>query len=132
MKTIKNNASVSGFLNAVEDNERRKDAKMLLKMMKEATGDKPHMWGDSIIGFGEYSYTRSNGQEFEWFQIGFSPRKNALSLYFMPGHDAHKKLLDQLGKHKTGAGCLYITRLSEVDLDVLQQVMGAAVAVARK
>jgi hypothetical protein len=122
-KTVKNNASVEDFLNAVEHATRKKDAFTLLEMMKEITGEQAAMWGDSIVGFGEYHYKYDSGREGDFLMIGFSPRKTSTTLYIMNGFDRYDELLGQLGKHKTGRSCLYITNLKNVDLDVLQTLI---------
>lgn len=122
-KTVKNNASVEDFLNAVEHTTRKKDAFTLLEMMKEITGEQAAMWGDSIVGFGEYHYKYDSGREGDFLMIGFSPRKTSTTLYIMNGFDRYDELLGQLGKHKTGRSCLYITNLKNVDLDILQTLI---------
>jgi hypothetical protein len=92
-------------------------------MMKEITGEQAAMWGDSIVGFGEYHYKYDSGREGDFLMIGFSPRKTSTTLYIMNGFDRYDELLGQLGKHKTGRSCLYITNLKNVDLDVLQTLI---------
>ncbi len=126
VKTKPNDASPSKFVNAIEDDQKRKDCKLLMKMMKAATGKRPKMWGDSIVGYGSYHYKYKSGREGDWFLIGFSPRKREISLYIMDGFDAHQKLLKKLGKHKTSVCCLYIKRLADVDVDVLEKVIHAS------
>jgi hypothetical protein len=127
LKTKENNASVEGFLQTVDDETKRKDAGEILNMMKKATGEKPRMWGTSIIGFGNYIYeSPKTGRSGEWFMIGFSPRKQNITLYLMPGVTYYKELVDQLGKYKTGGSCLYINKLSDVDTKVLKQLLAAA------
>lgn len=122
-KTVKNNASVEDFLNAVEHATRKKDAFTLLEMMKEITEEPPVMWGNSIVGFGEYHYRYDSGREGDFLMIGFSPRKTSTTLYIMNGFDRYDELLGQLGKHKTGRSCLYITNLKHVDLGILQTLI---------
>ena len=92
-------------------------------MMREITGKEPKIWGKSIIGFGKYSYQRKNGQEFEWFNVGLSPAKAHLSIYVMYDINTEPKLLERLGKHKTGKGCLYIKSLADVELDALKEII---------
>lgn len=123
LKTQKTSASVSEFIASIADEARRQDAKQLLAIMRKVTGKPPKMWGDSIIGFGTYQYTRSNGDTGEFLATGFSPRKAALSLYIMPGYSDMQPLLAKLGPHKTGKGCLYIRRLEEVDTKVLERII---------
>ncbi len=128
LKTKKNDSSVEGFLNSVEQDQKREDSFKILRMMKEITGDEPKMWGDSLIGFGATKYTYSNGKEGDWFQVGFSPRKQNLSLYLWGMYlerqsEEFQQLMARLGKHKLGKGCLYINKLADVDLDVLEELI---------
>jgi Domain of unknown function (DU1801) len=123
LKTKKNEQSVEGFLETVADQQKRQDSLTVLKMMKKAAHADPKMWGDSIIGFGSTHFKYASGRELEWFLLGFSPRKQALTLYLELSLVDQSDLLEKLGKHKTGRGCLYINSLSEVNLDVLQQMM---------
>lgn len=124
IKTTVNDASVEDFINKVGDEAKKQDSLALLKMFKTITGEQPKMWGSSIIGFGQYHYkSERSRQEGDWMLTGFSPRKQNLTLYFMPGFDSYKPLLDKLGKHKTSRGCLYINKLSDVDIDVLEQLI---------
>lgn len=128
LKTKKNAASVTEFLDAVANEQRRSDAFALLKLMQKATGKKPKMWGGSIVGFDEYHYRYDSGHEGDMCMIGFSPRSSAMVLYTLPGADEEAALLKQLGKHKRGKGCLYISKLSDVDLAVLEKLMRTAYA----
>jgi hypothetical protein len=124
LKTKKNNASVKTFIAAVENETRRKDSEVLLKLFEEVTGEKAMMWGTSIIGFGEYHYKHERStQEGDWPLTGFSPRKTSLSIYIMPGFKKYQKLLDELGKHKHSVSCLYINKLADVDLTVLKKLI---------
>lgn len=127
LKTKKNKASVSAFLDSITDDQQRKDAKTIAKIMREVTGKTATMWGDSIVGFGQYDYKYPSGQEGTWPLIGFSPRKGNLSLYIMDGFKERAALLKKLGKHKTGKACLYIKRLEDVDLGVLKKLIAASV-----
>lgn len=122
-KTQPNNSDVLAFLNAVEHKKRREDSLKVLDMMTEITGEKPVMWGDSIIGFGQYTYKYTSGRQGEWFYTGFSPRKQNLTLYIMDGFKKRPELLEQLGKCKTSKACLYINKLEDVDEKVLRQVI---------
>jgi hypothetical protein len=131
-KTQKTKASVTDFINGVADESRRKDCRTVLKLMKDATGAPPRMWGSSIVGFGDFRYKSRSGREGDWFLIGFSPRKDSLTLYLMPGLQAHAARLRVLGKHKTGGSCLYIRQLSQVDQTVLKQLIADGVKAARK
>lgn len=124
LKTKENNASVEGFLQTVADEGQRKDAAEILNMMKKITGEKPKMWGTSIIGFGNYIYeSPKTGRSGEWFITGFSPRKQNLTIYIMPGFAAYNDLLKKLGKHKTGGGCLYFNKLAEIDVNILKELI---------
>jgi hypothetical protein len=122
IKTKPNDASVTQFLDSVEEEQKRKDSFELLEMMKSITGKEPAMWGDSIVGFDQYAYTNSKGEVNHWPAIGFSPRKQSLTLYIMPGFDRFGGLLEKLGKHKTSKGCLYINKLDDVDQGVLREL----------
>lgn len=127
LKTKQTNASVKDFLNQITDEERRKDCFAVLKMMEEITGDKPKMWGPSIVGFGTYHYKYASGQEGDWPIAAFSPRKKDLTLYFMPGFQDQAELMKQLGKHSTGKSCLYVKRLSDIHLPTLKKLIKASV-----
>ncbi len=123
LKTQKNNASIKEFLDAVEHSTRRKDSFRVLELMRDITGDQGSMWGDSIVGFGDFSYTNSTKQEYKWFKTGFSPRKQSLTLYIMDGFDTYNEILTRLGKHKIGKSCLYINKLDDIDLGVLRELI---------
>jgi len=127
VKTKVNEASVEGFLNSVADEQARKDCFEILKMMKQVTKEEPKMWGASIVGFGSYHYKGASGREGDWMLIGFSPRKQNLTLYLMHGFDVHKDLLKKLGKHKTSMGCLYIKNLDDVDKKILKELVTESV-----
>lgn len=127
IKTTETSASVEGFINAIPDEQKRKDSFAILELMKRATGEEPKMWGASIIGFGNLRYeSPTSGRQVDWFKIGFSPRKANLSLYLMD-LSVHEANLPRLGKHKTGAGCLYINKLADVDVNVLKEMIDVAV-----
>ena len=115
--------SVTAFLDAVPNAVRQADAKQICAILQEMTGLEPRIWGKSIVGFGKYTYQRKNGDEFEWFHVGFSPAKAHLSLYVMYDINEEAELLARLGPHKTGKGCLYIKRLEQVNMDVLKQLL---------
>lgn len=117
-KTQKTKASVAAFIAAVEDETRRKDAKIVDKMMREITGEKPVMWGPSIIGYGAYQ-----AKSGPWPRTGFSPRKANLVVYIMPGFKEYEPLLKKLGKHKTGKSCLYINKLADVEESALRELI---------
>ena len=125
-KTQITSASVEDFLNAVEDEQKRKDAFEVLRLMRELSGKEAKMWGPSIVGFGTYHYKYASGREGNFMRIGFSPRKTALTLYIMAGFSRYDTLMKQLGKYKTGKACLYIKRLEDVDQTVLLELMKAS------
>ena len=123
-KTKATNQNPTDFLNKVEPEQKRLDSFTLLELFQKITHEKPVMWGPSIVGFGKYHYkSERSAQEGDWFLVGFSPRKQNLTLYIMHGNDKNQELLAKLGKHKTSSGaiggCLYISKLSDVDLKVL-------------
>lgn len=128
LKTRKNQKSVKKFLDSVEHQGRREDAREILALMEEVTGEEPQMWGDSIVGFGSYHYRYASGREGDWFLVGFSPRKQNLTLYIMSGFSKYDDLLDKLGKHRTGKSCLYLNRLDDVDRKVLRRLVKESVA----
>ena len=123
IKTKVNDASVEGFLNSVEDDQKRKDSFEIIKMMKQATKEEPKMWGSAIIGFGSYHYKYESGREGDMPIIGFSPRKQSLTLYVGLGDDSENPLLKKLGKYTTSKVCLYIKKLADVDRTVLQELI---------
>ncbi len=127
LKTQKTNASVIDFLNAVSDEKKRDDSFKILQLMKEITGEEPSMWGPSIIGFGSYHYKYASGRENDWFLTGFSPRKQNLTIYFMSDFPKKSELLLKLGKFKTGKSCLYISRLEDVKMSILRQLIQESV-----
>lgn len=124
--------SVSEFINSIEDKQKRADAKAVSTMMRKATGSRAKMWGSSIVGFGEYHYQYDSGREGDFMITGFSPRKQALTVYIMPGFGRYESLLHKLGKYKIGKSCLYIKRLSDVDGKVLEQLVTKSVQYMRK
>ena len=125
-KTRPTAGSVSAFLNALENETRRRDAKTVLAMLKRVTGLKPRMWGGSIVGFGKYAYRTDAGREGEWAMIGFSPRKANLVVYIMQGLAAYESILERLGPYKTGKSCLYLTSLERIDTAVLEELAAAS------
>ena len=128
LKTKPTTSSVEDFLNGVDNEVKRRDSFVILNMMQEATGCEPVMWGSSIVGFGTYHYKYASGQEGDWPLIGFSPRKQAFSLYIMTGFDRYAHLMESLGKYKTGKGCLYINRLEDIQLPTLEKLVQLSVA----
>ncbi len=127
LKTKKNNASVKEFLDSIEDEAKRKDCKEIAKMMRKATGKNAKMWGDAIIGFDEYTYKYASGREGDWMRIGFSPRKQNITLYIMDGFRKYDELMEKLGKHKTGKSCLYVKKLDDVDKEILNELIEGSV-----
>ncbi len=114
------------------DPVRKSECEVIVKIMQKITKEEPRMWGASMVGFGQYHYTYESGREGEWFICGFSPRKANLTLYLMSGFDNHEELLSKLGKYTTGKSCLYIKRLSDVDLDVLKKLIAGSVTFMNK
>lgn len=123
LRTRPTNVSVSSFIDAVENDTRRKDAKTLLAMMKKVTGEKPKMWGPSIIGFGEYHYKYDSGREGDMLAVGFSPRKANMVLYVLGSLSEDEPLLKQLGPYKNGKSCLYVSSLDKVDVPTLEKIV---------
>jgi hypothetical protein len=132
LKTKQNDASVEKFLNGIADKSAREDCLAILQLMKQATKAEPKMWGTSIIGFGNYHYKYESGREGDWPLTGFSPRKQNLTLYIIPGFVRYAELMQKLGKYKTGKSCLYIKKLADVDLVVLKQLVKESVACMTK
>lgn len=126
-KTTKTDASVTDFLNGVEPERKREDSFAIVELMQDVTGKQPAMWGSSIVGFGSYHYKYASGREGDWPAVGFSPRKQNLTLYIMGGFNGHEELLEKLGKHSTGKGCLYIKRLEDVDQPTLRELIKRSV-----
>lgn len=124
-KTVETEASVTEFLEGVENETRRRDALALLELMREVSGVEPRMWGPSIVGFGRYHYRYDSGREGDWMRIGFSPRKGNLAIYLLFPSEETQRLLDRLGKHKTGVSCLYVNKLADVDAAVLRELIAA-------
>jgi len=122
-KTVENEGSVSDFLSQIQDDKRREDANAMNELMIQITGQQPKMWGGSIVGFGRYHYKYESGREGDFMKIGFSPRKQNLTLYIMPGFDRYDDLMIRLGKYKLGKSCLYIKRIEDIKLEVLQELI---------
>ena len=132
LKTKVNNASVDKFLKTVKDEQVREDCYKILEIMQKATKAEPKMWGTSIVGFGSYHYKYASGREGDWMLTGFSPRKQNLTLYIMPGFYEYDDLLKKLGKHTTGKSCLYIKRLEDVDTKILKELVAQSVKKMKK
>ena len=127
-KTKPTGKSVEEFLDSVGHEWRRADARAVLQIMKRVTGLEPELWGPSLVGFGRYHYKYDSGREGDFFRSGFSPRKSSLVIYLIAGFEPHKELMDRLGKYKTGRSCLYVNKLEDVDLGVLEELIAASVA----
>jgi len=132
VKTKVNDASVAGFLNSVADEQKRKDSFEIVKIMKQIAKEEPEMWGPSIVGFGSYHYKYESGREGDSPMIGFSPRKQNITLYIMPGFEDYQGQLNRLGKYSTGKSCLYIKKLSDIDVDVLKELITGSLKAIRQ
>jgi len=126
-KTKPTKLSVTAFIKGIESPDMRRDAKKVSAMMRKTTGSRARMWGPSIVGFGEYHYKYDSGREGDFMITGFSPRKQALTLYVVPGFKPFEPLMKKLGKYKTGKSCLYIKRLSDIDESVLEKLIAGSV-----
>jgi hypothetical protein len=127
LKTKLNDASVEDFLNKIDDQNKREFSFKILDLMKKVTKAEPKMWGTSIIGFGTYRYKYKSGQEGDWMQVGFSPRKQAMTLYIMSGFSRYEELLSKLGKFKTGKSCLYLKKEEDLNFKVLKELVSQSV-----
>lgn len=123
LKTKPTDQSVEAFLNEIPDLKKRQDCFTLLELMKQVTGAEPRMWGSNIVGFGQQHYKYQSGREGDWFAVGFSPRKQNLTLYLSYGFDHNQDLLNRLGKHSTGKACLYIKKLDDIDMGALKELI---------
>ena len=125
LATVETDKNVNELINSIESESKREDARILIDLFRDISGVEPKVWGDNyIIGFGKYNYQRKGGkEEYEWFNMGFAPRKSKITLYLTMDISEYQHILDRLGKHKIGKGCLYINRLSDVDLDVLRELI---------
>jgi len=123
LKTKPNKLSVEKYLNSIKDEQKKKDSFNVLELMKKVTKEDPIMWGPSIVGFGKYHYKYESGREGDMCMVGFSPRKNALTVYIMPGFTRYDDLMKKLGKYKTGLSCLYIKKLEDIDMKVLTDLI---------
>lgn len=131
LKTKENSASVAAFLDAIEDTQKRADAKKIAAMMRKATGSRAKMWGKGMVGFGSYHYKYASGGEGDWMLIGFSPRMQNLTMYIMTGFKEFDTLMSRLGKYKTGKSCLYVKRLADIDLKVLESLLQQSIGYMR-
>ena len=124
LKTQRTGQNVDAFLQAIPDEQKRRDCVTIRDLMREATGSEPVLWSGGIVGFGTYRYRYASGRRGEWFLTGFAPRKQNITLYIMAGFEQYDELMQRLGTYKTGKACLYIKRLADVDLAVLKQLVG--------
>ena len=127
LKTKVNDADVVAFLNGVADERKRQDCFAVLELMRRVTGEEPKMWGASIVGFGAYHYVYATGNSGDWLLTGFAPRAQNITLYIIAGFDQYPDLMARLGKYKTGKSCLYVKRLADVDLTVLEELVAMSV-----
>jgi hypothetical protein len=127
LKTQQNDADVDAFLASIEDEQKREDSKVLRQLMADVTKAPAKMWGSSIVGFDTFHYKGKSGREGDWIVIGFSPRKANLTLYIMDGYDNYQELLGRLGKHSTAKSCLYIKKLTDIDMAVLRELVERSV-----
>ena len=132
LKTKKTGASVAMYLNAIADKQKRADCKAVARIMRDATGKRARMWGGSLVGYGSYDYKYASGREGTWFICGFSPRAQNIAIYIMPGFSGFKKLMNKLGKYKTGKSCLYIKKLEDVDQKTLEELIAGSVKEMRR
>lgn len=132
LKTRPGDAGVDAFLDSVDNENRREDARRVVAMMQRVTQEPPRMWGDRIVGFGSYHYRYASGREGDWPLVGLSPGKRNLTLYIMPGFDDYQTLLARLGKHRTGKSCLYLNKLQGIDMRALEDLVRQSVADMRR
>jgi len=126
LKTRRTGASVDEFIGAIADESVRQDCRVLVDMLRRVTGAEPEMWGDSIVGFGNYHYKLANGRQNDWFYLGFARRKREFALYVVADMERFDDQIQRLGKYRTSKYCLYVKRLSDIDLDVLEQIAVAS------
>jgi len=132
LKTRENKASVTDFINKIDDKQKRADCRAIAKMMRDATGKRAKMWGATIVGFDKYDYNYESGRSGTFMQTGFSPRAKNITVYIMPGFSKYSSLMKKLGKYKTGKSCLYINRLEDVDRKVLARLIRESVKEMRR
>ena len=132
LKTKPTEISVLQFIESIDDEVKKKDCFYLYDLMTKVSGSEPVMWSGSIVGFGDWHYKYKSGREGHWFVMGFSPRKQNLTIYIMDGFAGHSALIDQLGKHKTGKSCLYVKKLADIDLTVLKKLVEESYAHFKK
>lgn len=125
-KTARNDADPLEFIARLDNPQRQEESRELLNLFKQRTGEEPVMWGDSIVGFGSYDYQYESGRSGSWMRVGFSPRKQQMTVYIMPGFDRYEELLESLGPHSVGKSCLYLRRLDAIDREVLGELVAAS------
>ena len=128
LKTRPNTGKVRAFIDTISKDSRRQDCTTLLQLFEQVTQQQAVMWGEKIVGFGSYHYKYASGREGDWLLTGFAPGKQQLSIYIMNGFDAYQPLLQKLGKHRTGKSCLYINKLADIDIPILEQIIQCSVA----
>jgi len=131
VKTKKTEANVETFIEAVQPESKRNDCTKIKALLESLTGQPAKLWGSNIIGFGDYKYKYESGRTGDWFEIGFSPRKQNITLYIMPGFERFPELMGKLGKYKTGSSCLYVNKLADINVEVLNELLVAAIAYMR-
>ena len=132
LKTKPNDQNVDDFLQTVGDPAKREDCHRVLDIMKQITQQEPKMWGDSMVGFGNYHYQYTSGREGNWFLTGFSPRKHSLTIYIMAGFDKFDNLMSKLGKYKNSKSCLYVKKLEDIDLGILKELIAESIKLVSK
>lgn len=132
LKTKPNNQNVDDFLKKLSDPAKRKNCHQVLDIMKQITQQEPKMWGDSMVGFGNYHYQYTSGREGNWFLTGFSPRKQSLTIYIMSGFDQFEHLMSQLGKYKNSKSCLFVKKLDDIDLGILKELIAESIKLLSK
>jgi hypothetical protein len=132
LKTKETEQSVEAFLNSIEDEKKRQDSFVILDLMKQVTGLEPKMWGSSMVGFGRYHYKYASGHEGDAYLTGFSPRKQNLTIYIMPGFEHYDELMQKLGKYKTGKSCLYVNKIENIDLEILKELVKQSVELMKE
>ncbi len=131
-KTQPNDNDVNAFIASVDDDKKKADCFKLIEIMEGITHEPPKMWGSSIVGFGNYHYKYESGREGNFFIVGFSPRKQNLTMYIMPGFERYEELMARLGKYKTGKSCLYVKKLDDIDQDILKEIIADSVSYMNK
>ncbi|WP_436517441.1 DUF1801 domain-containing protein [Ekhidna sp. To15] len=132
LKTQPGDQSVKDFIDSIEPEWKRDDARQLQELFEKVTGEKPVMWGDSIVGYGNYHYKYKSGREGDWFLAGFSPRKTSMTIYIVGGFDGQEEHLEKLGKHKKSVGCLYVKKLADINMKAVEQMTKKSIETLKK